>query len=396
MILHCLHPRFASLSSHHYNESLALQAECRRRGWPFALYMSVLAPAEIAQAFDGRRVLDDPTFRLELPYAERVERFRAQVATLLDAGICAEDRVLITVATQVEALALLRWREALPPQRRPWLGILILSDRWNRSTRAEYERQVAEYAQVRAAVQALAPPDAVRVLFFTLTQSLAQELGAMLGTPVAVAPVPLDFTPPPELARYRPHARPRVAVLGGLRREKGSHRLPAIVEACDAARLDIDWVLQLVDNGLAPEELAAIERLAQRPHVHSLHGALDVEAYRRALADADLGLFPYEVVPYLKRNSGVFAEAAAYGKPLLATAGTWMADQIAQGRAAGHVFAADDAVAVAETLQRCLDELPAMRERAVRLAPSWQSGGMAGFLDLIEARIEAARAAPGA
>lgn len=392
MTLHCLHPRFASLSSHHYNESLALQAECRRRGLPFVLYMSVLAPAEIAQPFGGRRVLDDPTFRLEWSYPERVERFRTQVAALLDDAVRAEDRVLITVATQVESLALLRWRAALPPARRPWLAILILSDRWNRSTRAEYERQMAEYAEVRAAVRQLAAADSARVLFFTLTDALAQELSGMLGAEVAVAPIPLDFEPPAALAQYVPHARPRVAVLGGLRREKGSHRLPAIVDACDAARIALDWVVQLVDNGLAAEDLAAVERLAQRPNVQALRGALDVAAYRTALADADLALFPYDVVPYLKRNSGVFAEAAAYAKPVLATAGTWMAQQIATGRAAGEVFAADDAGAVAAALRRSLTALPALRERARRLAPDWRCGGMAGFIDLLERRIAGATA----
>src|SRR5512142_2851742 len=99
MRLLCLHPRFASLSSHHFNESFGLMRECARRGVPFVLLMSAHAGAELAAPFAARRVIDDPTFRLEWSYAERVERFAAMLHEQLDDGIGADDRVLITVAT---------------------------------------------------------------------------------------------------------------------------------------------------------------------------------------------------------------------------------------------------------------------------------------------------------
>ena len=159
------------------------------------------------------------------------------------------------------------------------------------------------------------------------------------------------------------------------------------MRACHG-RVDVEFLLQLFNNALTPAEMAHVESVAAEPNVRVLREALSIEGYNAALRDADIGLFPYEVVPYFKRNSGVFAEAVAHGKPVVATGGTWMAEQIANGRATGVVFARLDADCIATAIAQGVAQLPALREKAAPLALRWrEGGGIAGFVEQMELHI---------
>jgi glycosyltransferase involved in cell wall biosynthesis len=391
----CVHPRFASLSSHHFNESYGLMQEFHRRGTEFMLLINVHASAQIAAAVHGRAVIDDPTFCMEWSFRERSDRFLAMLHAQIDAAVQADDRVLITVSTQLEAHALTRWLQDLPADRKPWIVVLILSDRWNRSTQEEYARQVAEFGVLKAALAALAPEDARRILFFTLTDLLARELTELLGVTVAVAPMPLEYG---DADVYRAPERqgqlPRIAILGGVRREKGSYLLPGIVRACRGL-VAVEFLVQLVNNGLSAQEMAELTQIAQQPHVTVIPDAISLAEYNIALNSTDIALFPYEVIPYRKRGSGVFAEAVAYAKPVIATTGTWMAEQIEAGRAAGVVFDYLEPECIARAIAQCVANLDSLQRAAAGLSGPWRDGsGIAGFVKLMEAQI-AARAATG-
>jgi len=71
--------------------------------------------------------------------------------------------------------------------------LLFLSDRWNRSGREEYERQIAEFRILNAAISSLAPEDAQRLIFRAPTNLLAEELSDLLGAKVNVAPIALPY-----------------------------------------------------------------------------------------------------------------------------------------------------------------------------------------------------------
>ena len=393
MLITCLHPRFGSFTSHHYNESAGLQREFARRGLRFRLLMSRHADPDIVAGLGAEAAFDDPTFRLEWSFEERSARMLAQLHAHLDGRVGAEDCVMITVSTQLEAHALVAWMRRQAPGRLPWVAVLIISDRWNTSTRQEYERQAAEFALLRAALAEQAPEQAHKLLLFTLTQELAEELRDLLGRSPAVVTMPLEYRATRAEAWSPALGRPpRLALLGGNRREKGSHRLPGILAACEARGLALEYVVQVFNNSLDAGDAAELAQAVEgKSRMHVIDVAMPMEQYHQALDSADLALFPYEVVPYRKRTSGVFGEAVAYGKPVLATAGTWMAQQIEAGRAAGAVFAQPTPEAVSDVVARCLDELPALQARARALASAWrEDNGIPGFvqqlLDEVSAR----------
>jgi glycosyltransferase involved in cell wall biosynthesis len=407
----CIHPRFASLTSHHFNESWGFMQEFRRRGKEFLLLINVNASQRIAAEFGARAVIDDPTFRLEWSFQERSRRFLDMLHAEVDADLAADDCVMLTVSTQLEAHALVCWLRELPREKKPWVFILFLSDRWNRSGRDEYERQVGEFHILNAEIAKLTPEDAHRLLFCTLTDLLAEELTELLGTKVGVAPIPLPYDEPgaeasvETLNTLRPPLPlrllrglrglwvssatrlPRVAVLGGMRREKGSYLVPDIIRAC-RAYVQVEFLIHLENNGLSTEDAARVRRVAKERHVVAIPGQVSMPAYHAALKSADIALFPYEIISYRKRNSGVFAEAVAYGKPVVAPRGTWMAQQIEAGRAAGSISEDLRPDSVARAVADCVRHLESLRQSALTKSAAWRkTTGIPAFVDFVEEQL---------
>jgi hypothetical protein len=392
----CIHPRLAALTSHHFNEAQGLKEELSRRGGTFELLVSVHAPTEIVEELEAHAVVDDPTFRMEWSFEERSDRFLAMLQEHLDHRAGANGCVLITVTTQLEAHALTRWLAGVASGRKPWVVMLFMSDRWNRSGRAEHERQLAEFRTLRAMIASLSPVDAHRLIFLTLTDLLAEELRGLLGTQVGVAPIPLSYADPSEYSSPKvPSTLPRVAILGGLRSEKGSYLIPDIIRAC-RSHVRVEFLVHLTNNTLTADALDKLAAIVDEPRVSVIDQPMTRAQYYAAIASADLGLFPYEVIPYRKRISGVLAETAAFGKPVVATRGTWLAQQIEAGRVAGTVFDDLEPDSIGRAVARCVDDLERLTLSAQALSPAWRrTMSMPAFVDQMEIAI-AERARVGA
>jgi len=254
---------------------------------------------------------------------------------------------------------------------------------------AQRDRQLEEIRILGADLAAL--PEAVRrrLLLGAHAQGLCDELTARLGTPVLVTPMSElveDMAAP--RAGPRPVGRPpRVAVLGGSRPEKGSHLLPEIVAARRRC-CQVGFVVHLVNEQMPAEAFARLLRLAGEPGVETAVGALDRSAYLSLLAAADLALFPYERSAYRQRSSGVFSEVVAAGLPAVVPSGTWLAQQVTSGTAAGVVYEGESADQIAAAIANCVVHLETLSERARQLAPEWRrTQTMTAFFDWLEAEI---------
>lgn len=390
----CIHHRLGGYTSHHVHEALALQQELRRRSIRLAMFVNKIAEPRVVAELDARAVLDDPTFRAEWSFEERSRRFVAMLHAEVDRFVKEDDRLLLTVSTQLEAHALSRWMKELPRRRKPWIVVLFLSDRWNRAGRDEFERQIAEFRVTAAEIASLDADDARRMIFCAVTAPLAQELSTLLGTNVSVSMMPqgyahLETSPPPRPANHLS----RVAILGGTRREKGSHRIPDIVRAC-RTHVPVEFLIHLMNNTLTPDEERDLGLVANEPDVTILQGGLTPEEYAAAVQSSDVFLFPYEEIPYRQRTSGVFAEAVAVGKPVVVTPGTWLAQQIDAGRAAGTIAGDHTPDSIARAIAQCVEHLDAHRASAERVRDAFKNANsMAAFIDFVETTI-ASRAVP--
>jgi glycosyltransferase involved in cell wall biosynthesis len=376
--------RLGGYSSHHFNEAYGFKRQFARRGKEFVVLANINAQPHVVRELDARPVFDDPTFRLEWSFEERSRRFVAMLHEHVDRLVKADDCVMVTIATQLEAHALIRWFHDLPERKKPWVVVLFISDRWNRGGRDEYDRQIAEFAKLRESISHLSPKHESRFIFCALTDLLADELSGLLGVTVRPAPMPLDYGQQQTVSRS---AIPRVAILGGTRREKGSYLIPDIIRAT-RSRVDVEFLVHLTNNTLTAGEAAQLATIANEPGVIVIHEALTLDDYEAALSSADVLLFPYESIPYRKRTSGVFGEAVAFGKPVVVTPGTWMADQIAGGRASGTIAVDIRPTSIVEALAACLANLESHRASAESLSNDWRKTiSLSAFVEFMESEI---------
>jgi glycosyltransferase involved in cell wall biosynthesis len=281
---------------------------------------------------------------------------------------------------------LARWLQRLEPEQRPMVVCLFLSDRWNRvGARPE---EPAELAVTAHSLGGLDPAAAARLTLCAATPGLAEELSARLAWPARSMPAHLvysDFGPVGSQPSPRSFPRkPVVAMLGGARPEKGSHLIPAIVAACrDTTR--VCFLVQAFNETCDRADFRALHALHRAREVKLLRGAVGRRRFLAALSEADMLLFPYDRLPYRQRNSGVFCEAVAAAKPVVAPRGTWLGGEIDDGRASGVSYDGEGPEVIAEAVGECARRLPELSVHAHALAPAWRAEqSLTAFLDAVD------------
>ena len=84
----------------------------------------------------------------------------------------------------------------------------------------------------------------------------------------------------------------------------------------------------------------------------------------------------------------MFAEAVAFGKPVVVTRGTWMAEQIESGRAAGTIFDDLQPDSIARAIARCVTDLESLQQSAQALSAAWRrTVSVSAFVGLMETQI---------
>jgi hypothetical protein len=99
-----------------------------------------------------------------------------------------------------------------------------------------------------------------------------------------------------------------------------------------------------------------------------IDGDLGVDEYFAGIARSDLVLLAYPSEAYTSLKSGVFAEAAAFGKPVVAPAETWIARDMKEGHGVGQVFLEPTAESMHAALTQALGKLPELAAAAQAIA----------------------------
>jgi hypothetical protein len=382
------HHRLAHLGGHKYAEVLGLMPAAEARGLELWLLMHEGADAATRRALPlGLAVLHDATFQMELSYDERCADFTSMLSRHVDPLIRKDDWLFVTTCTQCELRGLVHWIGRLDENNRPWVFACFHSDRWNRYGAEERARQVAEF---RALATDLARSDRGakrRLIVGAVTEALCAELRSLLGIPVAPVPMMMPSSPyVPNEPREPGHAV--VGFLGGARFEKGGHHVAAVRR--ELMRSDrVAFLVQLANEQLSVEQFSELCKAAAAPNTTVVHGSLEQSLYRSLVAKADILLLPYDRTSYRNRPSAIFVEAASTGRPVVAPSGTWMADQIGSGRAAGVTYDGDDTQAIVAAVLNATANLPQLLETAKQHSPYWRSKMDAGpVLDWFSGEIE--------
>jgi hypothetical protein len=234
---------------------------------------------------------------------------------------------------------------------------------------SDYPRQAARLAHMRDAFSAaLAQAPNHRLHYYNTTEQLTDQYNRMGVAPFHTLPYPVnDALREAGAPVTRNSSKPlRVTSLGAIRAEKGAGELAALVARLWPSHFRNGRCQLVVQSNKkqfrlplpeAVESLPVVGGQPCEPVVYAPH-PLAMDAYVDMIRAADIGLLLYDSERYYVRCSGVLVELLTVGIPVIASAGCWMAEQLAEAifahadvasRELDHVAAAEFPRIVATT-----------------------------------------------
>ncbi|MDQ6868599.1 MAG: glycosyltransferase [Pseudomonadota bacterium] len=288
----------------------------------------------------------------------------------LPAGVWQKDNLIVVVTiTQNQILGLVRFLRARPHDRLPCVICNLMLQPsylpWGVvSTQGEKFYRVAFR---------LAAPLIGRTLFFTVENEAMRTLYCKdFGVETRILPLPFgDSGSGPQQTMEGPV---RVGFFGDSRYDKGFHLLPRAIELCRRDGLDAAFIVQILDNGWDQRTIEAERALRTLKDVCFLEAVLSSEDYAAWTGRMDVMLLPYDPVTFGMRGSGIFTEAAAAGRPVVASKGTFAGSSVENNEAEGEVFAPHTSEALAAAIARLMPRLPACKARAAERAQDFARG----------------------
>ncbi len=272
-----------------------------------------------------------------------------------------DDIILIPTASEREIYGLYLWARKRPVDTIPYiLPTIPLADFVDLDTGA-YRYPTSE--MLKSAVHdlvALVPKP--RLVFSTVTRTLQTLLSNLLSVSVELASTPncLDGFAPSAGKIDGGRELSIVCAPGHLKGAKGPETVVRLTEAFLGAPVEFH-----VQNWPTPSHL---------PSNTILHGqGLSPDAYRQLIRTSDILVLPYAGSFYRYGMSAVFEEAVAAGCICVVPSGTWMAEQIADGHAAGIVTNDAGFDAMRDALSRVLSHRDMYLARAGQLAEPWRA-----------------------
>jgi glycosyltransferase involved in cell wall biosynthesis len=212
-----------------------------------------------------------------------------------------------------------------------------------------------------------------RVRLSTDSVKLAQEYAQLTEILFEVFPIPHTrrFIPSQAAARC---PSLRIGSLGNPREDKGFNELVDALllfrRVCPELR--VEFVVQVNNPGRNCARSVERLRAAGLPNVTFVEHALPSADYAGLLASLDIILLAYPQDAYRARTSGVFIEAVAAGKPVVVTAGTWMADELGRW-GAGVVIERPSPAGIARAVGTAVSEFAALHAKAQETAAACAS-----------------------
>jgi glycosyltransferase involved in cell wall biosynthesis len=264
-------------------------------------------------------------------------------------SLAAGDQVFLPTLSELDLEGVVRFLEATPNSR---VADWHLQFHYNifDGREPEFAAQAEKLDVMREAfAAALARTPEHRLHFYNTTEQLAAQYARMGLARFYALPYPVNHALAVPAADCCSSAEPtnsetvaletprplRIACLGAIRPEKGAKELAGVVEALwDSHFLPGRCQLVVQSNKRRfrlplPIEDADTLPDGVEPVVYAPH-PLPMDAYVELIRAADIGLLLYDSRRYYARCSGVLVELLSVGTPVIASAGCWMAEQLAE------------------------------------------------------------------
>ena len=388
MRVHILDPQLDCADGHYATYDAAVVAELKSRGIETRIYGSAKKSASVASGIDARplfargmfeEVGGDPLAWALENFVQLGAEFCADLTTLDAEDFRADDVVFFPNIIQYQINGVRDWVMGLAPDRRPMLVLkpsylTHLMPYLQRRPNKEVIPLLFRYSMRRLA------GDHPRTRFTSDTEEMVKQFAALSGLPVHLLPLPLIM--PYDTASPADGSRPSVVYLGHASMLKGFHLLGDVLKRVLAGADAPHFVVQCYGEGqlcgmlkkataqLPPEKLTLIE------------GTVDADAYARLLRGADIVLLPYAREFYGWASSGIFSEAMSLAKVIVASEGTWPAQQLEKFAGGGVIIKTLDAAGIADAIGAAVRSLKPLQERASAAAAAWRAHhSAASFVD---------------
>ena len=294
------------------------------------------------------------------------ETYRRDLARL-PADIWHRDNVVVVPGiSQNQILGLVRHLLSLPREARPkTICQLMLTPNWTPWDQigkhgAVYYREAFDLARELIGES----------LFFTTeNEALAEIYVRQFGIETSLLPIAMRAAQ----ARPKPEGRVRLGFFGYSKSEKGFHLLPEAIEICRARNLSVDFIVQIQHSNWERETIEAEQKLRGLPGIEIIEGVMDSAEYAQKTNAVDVTLLPYDPQRFGLRGSGLYTEAVAAGRPVIAARGIYAAAGIESGIAEGEIFAPYTSAALADAIARLLPRLAESQSKAARASRDFAS-----------------------
>lgn len=353
---------------HHYEYTRSLVSELRARGWKTAVYANrgiepsimeevAATPAFRRTIYDG--LLPRPLSSQGIDLLKNVSYF----TELLDITEVNEefDGIVLFHTTNLNQLfGIYTWGSLRLRNGRSKLVILL------RFKLPESGPGRAAYTVSLRLLKRLGD----RIVFLSDSRSLADDYARLAGIEVHVMPIP--HVPDPGTWQIARRKTVQLFCPGIAREEKGFHLLPAVVEHFSHRSPDLRFVMQSILHRPTAAVLTALRRIrSSATNVILLDRPLTTEEYHDRMRDADAVLIPYNADNYGGRTSGVFAEAMAFGKPVITTRCGWLEENI-ERYDFGVLIEHYSPAGIVEAVGRYLERKSEFERKAGEVSADWR------------------------
>lgn len=375
MTLFVIDPGCMRVTSHHFAMNEAIERLAAAAQETARTLFNAEAEAAVSDGLAGDGVFashmvyarTDDEMALIAEHDRQAPQFAAELETHVSPRLSAGDRILIHSIDSSLLLGLALWLRKTRPSGIAVRIVLGFPPEF-RLAPVQASLSAALYAY---ALQLCAGAPGADVRLFAYGRQLTERFHTLTGLAVEQTPVPVDFR---LFGRHAPQQRPEGQIafgyFGEARAEKGVQLLGDAFLRVAAALPGAHFLVQAVR--IDPRAIPWAQALEGR--ISWLPGAVSIEDYYKILSMCDVLLLPYDPAEYRLRPSKIFSESLGFEKPVVTTAGTWMAEELARLPAPpGVAMATADADALADAMLRIAADYPAFRSAAAAAGPAWRA-----------------------
>lgn len=363
-------------SGHYFNQVLGFREAARERGLDSHIYVSRSTDPKIAKELNANAILPPPGLwhaskaTILEAFADAPRALKPLWEDIESASILKQDILVITSARPQVIFGAGQWLATLPDQMRPAVFFRFFRTDFFNFQSMSFSKTA--WAYHFAARMLTASPGGDKVFLTVNNQKAVQHLDGLTLRCSFFLPVPKYYGSIVDRSEVC-SSEPATIYVHVNRPDCTPELISRVVAAILKSRSDVRFVVRFC--GYVFPTSAAQESAAQGfsgYNVDFLPGDQSPVEYLAAIEQADMVLLPYDPAEYRDIVSGIFCEAVAMGKVAIIPAETWMADHIAEGRAAGTLFRTRSVDGIVAAVEEALQERGRLQAEAHRFAPSFR------------------------